>query len=152
MLKLEIICVSRLKKGALSDMAQDYKGRIRWPLVIHEIESKYTEAQKAQIDEQDKILKLIDSSAVVCALDERGKSIRSADFAKTIDRYTSQGRNHFQFILGGADGLTDPVRSKADFLLSFGQQTWPHLLARVMLLEQIYRAQQILSGHPYHRE
>lgn len=152
MIKIDIIAVSRVRKGPYADLIKDYSDRIRWNLTIHEIESRYSDPQKAQTDEQEKILKLIDTHAFTIVLDERGDGLRSLDFAKTIERFQNNGENHFQFIIGGADGLLDDIRDKANLLLSFGQQTWPHVLARVMLLEQIYRAQQIMCGHPYHRE
>lgn len=152
MYKIDIIAVSRAKRGPYAELIKEYSDRIRWPLTIHEIEARSTDPEKAQIEEQEKILKLIDSHAIVIVLDERGDGLRSLDFAKTLERFQHTGGNHFQFIIGGADGLLDEVRNQADILLSFGQQTWPHMLARVMLLEQIYRAQQILCGHPYHRE
>ncbi len=152
MLKVDIISVSRVKKGAYYDLIEDYKKRLRWKLNIYELESKYTDAKKSQKDEEEKILKHINNSAIIIVMDERGKSLKSLDFASTLEKFKNNGDNHIQFIIGGADGLTDEVRSKANLLLSFGQQTWPHLLARVMLLEQIYRAQQIIAGHPYHRE
>lgn len=152
MFKVDVIAVTRIRKGAYADLVAEYGGRIRWPLKIHEIEARSAEPEKAQAEEQEKILKLLDPHAVVIVLDERGDGLRSLDFAKTIERFSNSGENHFQFVIGGADGLLDDVRSRADILLSFGQQTWPHMLARVMLLEQIYRAQQILCGHPYHRE
>ena len=88
---------------------------------------------------------------MVIALDERGKTLTSQNFSSLIGRYRDETGGTIQFILGGSDGLTDQVRSRSDLMLSFGKQTWPHLLARIMLLEQIYRAQQILAGHPYHR-
>ncbi len=152
MLKIDIICITRLKKGPYYDLVQDYKKRIQWPVHIHELESKYTDAQKSQEEENEKIFKLINARAIVIALDERGNGLKSLDFAKTLENFKNNGENHIQFIIGGADGLTDEIRNRANVLLSFGQQTWPHLLARTMLLEQIYRAQQILAGHPYHRE
>lgn len=152
MFKVDVIAVTRIRKGAYADLIADYSGRIRWPLTIHEIEARSSEPERAQLEEQEKILKLIDSHAVVIVLDERGDGLRSLDFAKTLERFQNSGEGHLQFIIGGADGLLDEVRSRANILLSFGQQTWPHMLARVMLLEQIYRAQQILCGHPYHRE
>lgn len=152
MLKVEIICVSRVKRGSYHDLIEDYKRRINWNLTIREIEARNTDPTKAQQEEQEKILALLNSHAIVVVLDERGDGLRSLDFAKTIEKFMNSGENHFQFIIGGADGLLDDVRDRANILLSFGHQTWPHLLARVMLLEQIYRAQQILAGHPYHRE
>ena len=152
MLKIEILAVSRLRKGPYAELIDLYKTRIRWDLKIHEIEARTSDPATTQQEESEKILKLINKHAIVIALDERGNGLKSLDFAKTLEKFKNNGENHFQFIIGGADGLTDEVRNTASILLSFGQQTWPHLLARVMLLEQIYRAQQILAGHPYHRE
>lgn len=152
MLSIDIIAAGRLRKGPLYDLAKDYAERIRWPLALHEIESKYTDPANQQADEERKILALLDPRAFVIVLDERGDGLRSLDFARTIEKLRNNGEEHLQFVIGGADGLTDPVRSKANLLLSFGQQTWPHMLARIMLLEQVYRSQQILAGHPYHRE
>lgn len=152
MLKIDIICIARLKKGPYFDLIETYKKRIQWNVTVHEFESKHKDPKKNQLEEQEKILKSLNDHAVIVALDERGDGLKSLDFAKTLVNFQNNGNDHIQFILGGADGLTDVVRDKADILLSFGQQTWPHLLARVMLLEQIYRAQQILAGHPYHRE
>ncbi len=152
MLHLDIIAVGKLKKGPLADLADEYLKRITWPLTLHEIESPYREAPNQQADEERKILEKLRSHAFVVVLDERGNGLKSLDFARTLERLQNEGEEHVQFIIGGADGLTDAVRARAGFLLSFGQQTWPHMLARVMLLEQIYRARQILSGHPYHRE
>ncbi len=150
--KIDIIAVGRLRKGPLFELGEEYKKRIRWPLTIHEIESKYKDPENIQDDEERKILDRMKDSAFTIVLDERGDGLRSLDFAKTIENLQNSGEQYIQFILGGADGLTDTVRDRANLLLSFGQQTWPHLLARAMLLEQIYRAQQILAGHPYHRE
>jgi 23S rRNA (pseudouridine1915-N3)-methyltransferase len=76
----------------------------------------------------------------------------SRDFAARLKAWEEQGASEILFLLGGADGLSPELRSQANFVLSLGQMTWPHLLARAMLVEQIYRAQQILSGHPYHRD
>ena len=152
MLKVDIISVARVKKGSHYDLIDIYKKRIRWKLTIYELESKQSCPKKCQLEEEEKILKHINDQAVVVALDERGDGLKSLDFAKMLENFKNNGDNHIQFIIGGADGLTQETRDKTDVLLSFGQQTWPHLLARVMLLEQIYRAQQILSGHPYHRE
>jgi 23S rRNA (pseudouridine1915-N3)-methyltransferase len=152
MLKLDVIAPGRLRKGPFFDLAQEYARRIKWSLTLYEIESKLTDPRAAQADESRKITEHIKAGAYVIALDEKGESLRSQDFAKTLETLQNSGERHLQFIIGGADGLTGDIKSRANLLLSFGRQTWPHLLARVMLLEQIYRAQQILSGHPYHRE
>lgn len=152
MLKIDIIAIGRLKKGPLFELSQDYMKRTNWTLKLIELESKLTEAKAVKEDEGRRIAEYVDGRAFVIVMDEKGNGLRSLDFANTLQNLQSTGEQHIQFIIGGADGLTDEIRGRANLLLSFGQQTWPHMLARVMLLEQIYRAQQILSGHPYHRE
>ncbi len=152
MVRIDVIAAGRLRKGPYWELGQEYEKRIRWPLTVYEIESKYTDPRTVREDEARKIREHLKDNAFVVVLDERGGGLRSLDFAKTIEKLQNNGESHIQFIIGGADGLTDETRSRANLLLSFGQQTWPHLLARVMLLEQVYRAQQILAGHPYHRE
>lgn len=151
-MKIDILAIGALKKGSLYDTYTTYHKRIQWNVNLLELESKIKDDKARQNDEQDKLLAKINPQAFVFALDERGKSLPSSTFADKIKDIQNGGQSHIQFILGGADGLTEAVRQKSNFLLSFGAQTWPHMLARVMLLEQIYRAQQILSGHPYHRE
>lgn len=152
MLKIDIIAVGRLRKGPFFDLSQYYTNRIKWSLSVYEIESKQTDPTRAQQEETTKILKQLNESAFIIALDERGDGLRSLDFAGTVENLQNSGERHIQFVIGGADGLEDEVKDNANLLLSFGQQTWPHLLVRVMLLEQIYRVQQILINHPYHRE
>ena len=152
MLKIDIICISKAKNGAFFDLISGYERRMQWKLNIIELESKHNDPQKSQEDEITKISKHINPNAILIAMDERGKDMRSLDFAKKLEDYKNSGDNHIQFVIGGADGLTQEIRKKANIILSFGKPTWPHLLARVMLLEQIYRAQQIIAGHPYHRE
>ncbi len=151
-MKIEIIAVARAKKSPHLDLIQEYQKRIRWHLKIYEIDSKITNPKQAQLDEERKILSFVDPSSYLIVMDERGDSIGSINFAKHIEKQQNNAIDKIQFIIGGADGVTDQIRGKSNFLLSFGKMTWPHMLARVMLLEQIYRAQQILAGHPYHRE
>jgi len=146
MMHVDVIAVGRLRDKALLALWQDYSKRIVWPLALHEIEGK------KPTDEQKKILEKLDPRAHVFVLDERGKSLPSRDFAGRLEKLSAEGITKIQFVIGGADGLDEEIRKKAHFLLSFGAQTWPHMLARVMLAEQIYRAQQILAGHPYHRD
>ncbi|MCB9963858.1 MAG: 23S rRNA (pseudouridine(1915)-N(3))-methyltransferase RlmH [Rhodospirillales bacterium] len=152
MLSLDLITVGKLKKGPLFDLQEEYQKRIRWPLTLHQIESRYSDPQNMNDDENRKIIDHLSPNSFVIVLDERGDGLRSLDFAETIQKMQNNGEEHLQFVIGGADGLNETVRDRAGFLLSFGRQTWPHMMARIMLLEQIYRAQQILSGHPYHRE
>ena len=107
------------------------------------------ETQKA---EAQLLLKAIPAKATVVVLDERGKDMPSHDFAAKLAAWQDQGMGDLVFIIGGADGVTDAIRAKANLLFGFGRLTWPHRLVRVMLLEQIYRAKQIIAGHPYHRD
>ena len=151
MLKIDVIVVGRLRTGPFFELYQDYAKRIKLSLSLFEIEFKQKSPKLAE-EEAKRILEHVDDRGFVIVLDEKGNGLRSLDFAKTIGNLQDTGENHIQFIIGGADGLTDEIKGRANLLLSFGQQTWPHMLARVLLLEQIYRAQQILIGHPYHRE
>lgn len=152
MFKIDVIAVGKNKKGSWHDLQQDYIARLRWPIQMIEIESKYTDPKTQQEHEQRLILDKLDDTSFTIVLDERGDGLRSLDFADTLRKIRDAGVEKLTFLIGGADGFTDDVRNKANVLLSFGQQTWPHMMVRVMLLEQIYRAQQIIAGHPYHRE
>ncbi len=100
--------------------------------------------------ENEKLLASIPAKSFVVVCDERGKDLSSREFADKIAVW--QERGDLVFIIGGADGVTDDLRSRADFVLGLGRKTWPHRLLRVMLIEQLYRAQQINAGHPYHRD
>lgn len=145
MLSVDIICIGKMKGDALASAWDNYAKRLQWKLTVHEMEGKSTP------DEHAKIAAKIDPQAALIILDERGKPLPSRDFAAKIQDIQNSGISTIQFVIGGADGLNDDIRKKARIIMGFGSQTWPHLLARVMLIEQIYRAQQILAGHPYHR-
>lgn len=142
---IELIAAGKLKNDPLLDVFEDYKKRIVWKFTLHEVEAK------TQADQLSRITEKLNPAAALIVLDERGKSLPSRDFAAKIDHWM-QTYPVIQFVIGGADGLNDEIRKKATMILSLGTQTWPHMLARVMLTEQIYRAQQILAGHPYHRD
>ncbi|MBU0799612.1 MAG: 23S rRNA (pseudouridine(1915)-N(3))-methyltransferase RlmH [Alphaproteobacteria bacterium] len=146
MLRLELIAAEKLKTGPLLAVWDDYLKRLSWPLTLHEITAP--DARQLEIKMSEKIRE----GAFVIALDERGKSLSSRDFAAKLEQLETNGPEYVQFIIGAADGIPAAIKSRANFLLSFGVQTWPHMMARVMLIEQIYRARQILDGHPYHRD
>ncbi len=152
MLKIDVIVVGKVKKGSWYDLIEDYIKRTKWALNVIEVESKYTEPKAQQAQEQRLILEKLDEDSFIIVMDERGDGLRSLDFSQTIQKIQSTGADKITFLIGGAEGFTDDIRNKANMMLSFGQQTWPHVMVRVMLLEQIYRAQQIIAGHPYHRE
>lgn len=151
-MKTSIIAVGKMKDRTQRALYDDYAGRISPPPVLHELIQAVGSPDEIKNREAQSIEKLIDPAAFVVVLDERGKPMGSVDFANALQGAMNNGKSHMQFILGGAEGLTDAIRTRADLLLAFGKLTWPHMLARIMLLEQIYRARQILAGHPYHRE
>lgn len=151
-MRLTIAAVGRCKPGPLRDLYQEYAGRLTWPLALREIDIK-KRAAPAELTrlEGDALLAVVPPAAKVAVLDERGRAMDSAAFAALLGNWRDGGAGDAVFMIGGADGHAQAVRERADVLLSFGAMTWPHMLARAMLAEQIYRAQQILAGHPYHR-
>ncbi|MBL4612254.1 MAG: 23S rRNA (pseudouridine(1915)-N(3))-methyltransferase RlmH [Emcibacter sp.] len=152
-MQLTIISVGRMKKGPESQQIETYLKRCPWPIKIIEVEEKRPiKGPERMAREGDLILKAIMGNAYVIALDERGKSLRSSVFADLIRDRQDQGTAHLVFLIGGADGYDPSVKKRANLLLSLGDMTWPHMMARVMLCEQLYRASCILSGHPYHKD
>lgn len=150
-MRLTICTVGRLKAGPERDLIDKYKKRLHWPLEIVEVEERRKlSAAETKTRESALLTAALPDGAVRIALDERGKTLGSENFADKLGAWRDQGRD-IAFLIGGAGGLAPEHRKAADLVLSFGAATWPHMLARVMLVEQIYRAQEILAGHPYHR-
>ena len=150
-----------MKKGAEADLADRYLKRavqagraigIRSIEVVEIRESRAPEAERRKLEESIAIANVIPDGAAMILLDERGEGLSSAAFADQFGRWRDAGQQVAAFVIGGADGLSETLRDKARITLNFGQATWPHQLVRIMLLEQLYRAVTILSGHPYHRE
>lgn len=137
---IEILAVGVLKNDPLADLAARYVKMSPWHIDIKEFKT------------EEKMVDAIDAQAFLIAMDEKGKSLSSPEFATFLQGKMDEGLQRFQFVIGGADGLPKDVKDKANYTIAFGRQTWPHMMARVMLIEQIYRAQTILSGHPYHRD
>ncbi len=151
-MRLHIVAVGRQKAGPLKDLERHYAARITLPLIFREVEEKRKlSSTEMKAREAELLLAATPKNAVRIALDGRGTALSSLDFAKRLGAWRDSGAD-LAFIIGGADGLDERVLDAAQFVLSLGAMTWPHLLARGMLLEQLYRAQQILAGHPYHRE
>lgn len=149
---LWLAAVGRAKPGPELDLFQQYARRLTPPLTLREVEEKRPlPVPERKSREADLLLAAIPAGAVVVALDERGKSLASQSFADLLGRWRDDGRADVAFLIGGADGHGDAVRARADLLLSFGAMTWPHMLVRAMAAEQLWRAQAISSGHPYHR-
>jgi 23S rRNA (pseudouridine1915-N3)-methyltransferase len=159
-MRLMVIAVGRLKDGPERELAERYAKRfddlgrrigLRGP-EIHEIpESKTRDAPSRIVAEATAIAALIPDKAIVVALDEHGKVLDSLAFSGELRRHRDAAVPALAFLIGGADGLSPDLRRRAALNVAFGAATWPHQLVRVMLLEQLYRAATILSGHPYHR-
>jgi len=155
-LRLRISAVGRLRSSPEADLVQDYQTRFDrtgrplslGPLEIFEVEDRKGGGQQA---EGDLLAKSIPDGSFVAALDERGTVLSSPQFAQKLESWRDAGHRDCTFVIGGADGLLPDLLAHADFKLSFGKMVWPHMLARVMLAEQLYRAATILSGGPYHR-
>ncbi len=151
-MKIKIVCVGTLKSGPEFNLVKEYLKRFHWQVDIIEIPIKKGfsgDALKAH--EAKVILSHVPLNIPLIALDERGTSPASPEFAKIFSDFQLQGSSQIVICIGGADGLDDSIRKRANHLISFGKMTWPHMLVRVLLVEQLYRAQQILAGHPYHR-
>lgn len=153
-MKLHLICVGRLRKGPEKIMVDDYLDRFAKtgralglpPVTVSELDARGAgqEAEAALID------RALPAGAALIMLDERGAQLTSPDFAARIGAWRDQARD-VALVIGGADGLTPDLRARADLAISFGQMVWPHMLVRVMIAEQLYRAASILAGGPYHR-
>lgn len=151
-MRITIAAVGRLRAGPMQDLLSEYLRRLTWPHEVKEVEEKRQMPPAALMRrEGELLLQSLPKQAVVIALDGRGKSLASEGFARMIQDYREAGTGDLAFVIGGAEGLSDEVRAAAERTLAFGATTWPHLLVRVMLAEQLYRAQSILTGHPYHR-
>lgn len=135
-----------------SQLFNEYKKRTSWTLQLKELEyKKNLPADLLKEKEAELLLASVDSNAKIIALDENGINMSSEDFANHILKWQDDGCSNLAFLIGGAAGHGRIVLQRADLKLSFGKLTWPHMMVRAMLAEQIYRADTIISGHPYHR-
>ena len=159
-MRIVVIAIGRLKQGPERELADRYRERFDdigrklgfRSLEIHEIpESRARDVAARMADEAAAISALIPDKSSIIALDERGETIDSAAFARHLGHWRDESVPTAVFLIGGADGLSPELRRKVKLSVAFGKATWPHQMVRVMLLEQIYRAATILSGHPYHR-
>lgn len=137
---LHIVARGRIGRSPEAELVTRYAKRIAWPVKLTELPD-----QGGRIPPRD-------PDGVTVALDERGEQLTSVEFAKHLQKWRDAGRRECRFLIGAADGHEEPERESADLLLAFGRATWPHLLARAMLVEQLFRATSILANHPYHRE
>jgi 23S rRNA (pseudouridine1915-N3)-methyltransferase len=147
-----VAAIGKAKPGPEKELFAAYAARVPWRIDLKEIEIKKEMAVDARrAREGEALLAAIPEGARIIALDERGKAETSEVFAKRLGRWRDDGVRCVAFVIGGGDGLDDALRKRADAVLSFGALTWPHMLVRALLAEQVYRAHTILTGHPYHR-
>lgn len=150
-MRVTVAAIGRARTGVFRDLYEHYAGRLAWPVALREIDVRDA-APTAKAEEGRRLLAAVPDGARVIALDETGRTLSSRELADWIGRAMDDGNRDLCLLIGGADGLDAPVIQRADLVLSLGRVTWPHLLVRGMLAEQLYRAQQILAGHPYHRD
>ena len=159
-MRILVAAVGRLKRGPEQELAERYRERaaksgrgigLRSLEIVEIAESRARDAQRRMLEESIALANVIPSGAATVLLDPRGDALGSDAFAKRLRGWNDGGRDA-AFIIGGPDGLAPSLSEQAELRLAFGALTWPHQLVRIMLLEQIYRATTILSGHPYHRE
>ncbi len=136
---LHIVARGRIGRGAEAELVDRYLKRVSWPTRITELPDT-----GGRLPGRD--------GAKLILLDEKGENLSSTTFAEQLGRWRDDGVREAQFWIGAADGFDDAARAEADLLISYGRATWPHMLARAMLAEQLWRATSILGNHPYHRE
>jgi 23S rRNA (pseudouridine1915-N3)-methyltransferase len=137
---LHIVARGKIGRTSEAELVDRYLKRISWPTRVSELPDRAG------------TLPAPAAASVTVLLDERGEALSSLAFAKRLEGWRDGGKREARFLIGAADGHDDEMRGRADLLLSFGPATWPHMLARAMLAEQLFRATAILAGHPYHRE
>lgn len=151
-MNLTLIAVGRAKPGAERDLFEDYRKRLPWKLDVVEVEEKRPlDAATLREREAALLLARVPDGALVVALDQRGQAVTSEVLSQKMTAWRDAGKSRACFLIGGATGHGDAVREMADFLFSLGNLTWPHMLVRAMLAEQLYRAWSISANHPYHR-
>jgi 23S rRNA (pseudouridine1915-N3)-methyltransferase len=137
---LHIVARGKIGRSPEAELVERYLKRIQWPTKVTELPDKSGNEPARP------------PNSVIVALDERGKALSSTDLAKKLETWRDDGKREARFLIGAADGHEEEHRRSADLLLSFGAATWPHLLVRAMVAEQLFRATSILANHPYHRE
>ncbi len=151
-MRVVIAAVGRSRAGPARHLFEHYVGRINWPITLREVEERRPlPPDRLRAREAELLLAGLPAGARIVALDERGKALSSPELAERLGRWRDDGVSDLAFVIGGAEGLDDGLRRRADLVLGLGRMTWPHLLVRALIAEQLYRAQQILAGHPYHR-
>ncbi len=151
-MRVLILAVGKAKPGPEQDLCAMYADRLPWSVDVKEIApNKDQSPEVRKTREAEALIKAVPEGSVIIALDENGTSESSQKFAKRVGGWRDDGARTLAFMIGGADGHGEAVLKRARHTLSLGLMTWPHMLVRGLLMEQLYRAHSILTGHPYHR-
>jgi 23S rRNA (pseudouridine1915-N3)-methyltransferase len=154
-MRISILAIGKFENSPQQTLFLDYAKRLKWKIELKEFElrnAKNFAVPQIKEGEGRLILQALRPSTKLIALDENGQEFSSQNFSKLISNFGLRGESDLTFVLGGANGIAPEILQKSSLKLSLGKMTLPHLLARVILIEQIYRAETIISGHPYHRE
>ena len=151
-MQLSIVAIGKGRALPENALAKNWLSRLKPAGQIIEIVSKLPDGPKRREDEAQRLLRAIPDGAALAVLDPRGKDYSSEEFAALIGKWRDEGFGLAFFAIGGADGHANILRQKANHTIALGRATWPHMLFRAMLAEQLYRAHTILAGHPYHRD
>lgn len=146
-----IIAVGKMRQKAELELIDRYQKRIRPKLTIIEVNEAKTSREEAKYKETQGLLDALPEKSLVISLDEGGENYSSLTFSQKMQGWLEQSRP-ISFLIGGAEGLHSDAIKCSDVVISLGKLTWPHMLVRILIAEQIYRAQSILQGHPYHRQ
>jgi len=138
-LLLHVIARGKIGRSPEAELVERYLKRLAWPTKLTELSERAA-------------LPPASSGSITVLLDEKGEALSSMELAKKLEQWRDRGTREARFVIGAADGHSAEERGSADLLISFGPATWPHLLVRAMLAEQLFRATSILANHPYHRE
>lgn len=136
---LHVIARGKIGRSPEAELVERYLKRIAWPTKLTELSERAPPLPAPP-------------GTITVLLDEKGDALSSSDLAKKLEQWRDRGEREARFVIGPADGHSVSERASADLLMSFGPATWPHLLVRAMLAEQLFRATSILANHPYHRE
>ena len=153
-MKIFILAFGNFNNSVYKTLFEEYAKRISYKIELKELKLKNSNNLSSELlkhKEAELILGNLETDSILIALDEKGKQLDSVEFARTLNNFKLNSSSKITFVIGGADGLDQRIIKKANLVLGLGKMTLPHLLARVVLIEQIYRAQTIINNHPYHR-
>ena len=154
-MRVTILSIGKFENSPHKAVFENYLKRLKWKVELKEFDLKNSNNLSSEVkkrEESELLLKALKANSKLIACDENGKQFKSRDFAKILSESAIRGDSDLTFVIGGSDGLAEEILKKAALKISFGLATLPHLMVRSVLVEQLYRAQTIIEGHPYHRD